>query len=206
VRTLRILTFLGILIAGAPRIAAADWQIAPFIGLTFNGSTTLFNPENGVEKTHWNFGGTVSVVSAGILGVEGLFIYTPNFFENKNPSGFETVPPSVVDSRAMALMGNVLVTIPRSWNEYGLRPFVSGGAGLLYASSTDSASVFPVRANFLGYNVGGGAVGFLTERAGLRFDLRYFGTLKAKELAEGISIGPPSLSFWTASVGVVFRY
>ena len=38
--------------------------------------------------------------------------------------------------------------------------------------------VLPVEAKLLGYNVGGGAVGFLTERTGLRFDLRYFSNLK----------------------------
>jgi opacity protein-like surface antigen len=208
VRTLRILTLIGILIASAPRTAAADWQIAPFIGLTFNGTTTLYNPESGVEKAHWSLGGTVGVVGAGIIGVEGIFLYTPGFFQNKDPSDFETVPnPGVVDSRATALMGNVVLTIPRSWNEYGLRPFVSGGVGLLHASSTDSKNVFPIDTNFLGYNVGGGAVGFLTERTGLRFDLRYFGTLKSKGgLPEGTSFGPATLSFWTASVGVVFRY
>ena len=44
-RTFRVLTLLGILITCAPRIAAADWLIAPFIGLTFKGETTLFDPE-----------------------------------------------------------------------------------------------------------------------------------------------------------------
>jgi hypothetical protein len=208
VRTCRVLTLLGILITCAPRIAAADWLIAPFIGLTFNGETTLIDPEGGAQKTHWSLGGAVSWLGQSPIGVEGLFQYTPGFFQNKNPSDFDEVPPvPIVDSRVIATMGNAVLTIPRSWNEYGLRPFVSGGVGVLSASSTDFISLLPVHENLFGYNVGGGAIGFLTQRVGVRFDLRYFGTLKANEVDSGAaSVGPPRLSFWTASVGLVLRY
>ena len=103
-------------------------------------------------------------------------------------------------------MGNALLTTPRRWNEYGLRPFVSGGIGLLRASAKDSFDILPVSTNLLGYNLGGGAVGFLTERAGLRFDLRYFSNLKPSDSDEGIAIGRVQLSYWTASAGVVFNY
>ena len=83
-------------------------------------------------------------------------------------------------------MGNVVLTTPRSWNEYGLRPFVSGGIGLLYASTSaaEAVDVLPVNARLLGYNVGGGAVGFLNERTGLRFDLRYFSNLRPTDDTE----------------------
>ena len=103
-------------------------------------------------------------------------------------------------------MGNVVLTTPRSWNEYGLRPFVSGGIGLLHASTaTDALDVLPVNTNLLGYNVGGGAVGFLNDRVGLRFDLRYFSNLKPSDDTEN-AIGRVHLSYWTGSVGVVLKY
>jgi hypothetical protein len=57
----------------------------------------------------------------------------------------------------------------------------------------------------LGYNVGGGAVGFLTERTGLRFDLRYFSNLKPVDDPD-IALGRVQLSYWLGSVGVVFRF
>ena len=78
-------------------------------------------------------------------------------------------------------MGNVILTIPRSWNEYGLRPFVSGGIGMLSATATDRLDFLPVDTKLLGYNVGGGAVGFLTDPVGLRFYLRYFSNLKPSD-------------------------
>ena len=197
----------GVLIAGTPAQAAADWHLTPFLGLTFQGETTLIDSESAVGQAHWHFGGAVGIVGNGIIGAEGLIVYTPGFFQQDNPPAIGGVPsPDVVESRALALMGNVILTTPRRWNEYGLRPFVSGGIGLLRASAKDSFDIQPVSANLLGYNIGGGAVGFLTERAGLRFDLRYFSNLKPSNSDEGIAIGRVQLSYWTAGAGVVFKY
>jgi hypothetical protein len=203
----RILILLGILIAGVPDVAHADWLLTPFLGLTFQGQTTLLDNESAVGKAHWNFGGSVSLVGAGPIGVEGLIDYTPGFFQQDNPPAIGGVPAvDVIASRSLAIMGNVLLTTPRQWSEYGLRPFVSGGIGLLRASAKDSFDLLPVNTNLLGYNIGGGAVGFLTERTGLRFDLRYFSNLKPSDTPEAIAIGRVQLSYWDASVGVVFRY
>ena len=102
-------------------------------------------------------------------------------------------------------MGNLVLTTPRSWNEYGLRPFVSGGLGFC-ATATDSFEFTPVNTNLLGYNIGGGAVGFLNERLGLRFDLRYFRSLKPSYDPELSVTGRVHLSYWTGSVGVVLEY
>ncbi|HET7218480.1 MAG TPA: hypothetical protein VFJ02_10550, partial [Vicinamibacterales bacterium] len=203
----RILILLGILLAGAPASAHADWLLAPFLGLTFQGETTLLDNESAVGKAHWSFGGAVSLVGAGPIGVEGLILYTPGFFQQDNPPSTAGVPPiDVIESRALAIMGNILLTTPRAWNEYGLRPFLSGGIGLLRASAKDSFDILPVNANLLGYNVGGGAVGFLTDRTGIRFELRYFSNLKPSDSPEAIAIGRVQLSYWNANVGVVFRY
>lgn len=197
----------GVLIVGTSRPAFADWHLTPFLGLAFHGETTLIDHEQAVGKAHWHFGGAVSVVGDGVIGAEGLIVYTPGFFQQDNPPAIGGVPPpDVVESRALALMGNLILTTPRRWSEYGLRPFVSGGIGLLRASAKDSFDIQPVSANLLGYNIGGGAVGFLTERAGLRFDLRYFSNLKPSDSDEGIAIGRVQLSYWTASAGVVFKY
>jgi hypothetical protein len=189
-----------------PAIASAEWQLTPFLGLTFKGETTLLDQERAAGTRHWNFGGAVAFVGSGPVGVEGLVVYTPGFFEQDNPPVVDGVaPPDVVDSRSLAIMGNIVLTTPRNWNEYGLRPFVSGGVGLLRASATDALELFPVSASLLGYNIGGGAVGFLNDRVGLRFDLRYFSNLKPVDDPE-IAIGRVQLSYWTGNVGVVLKY
>jgi hypothetical protein len=208
VRTLsRVLTLLGVLVLLVPGSARADWQLTPFLGLTFKGDTTLFDFETATGNTHWTFGGSVALVGSGPIGVEGLIVYTPGFFQQDNPPLIDgVVPPDIVSSRTLAIMGNVILTIPRSWNEYGLRPFVSGGIGMLSATAKDALDFLPVDTKLLGYNVGGGAVGFLTDRVGLRFDLRYFSNLKPSDDPELIATGRVHLSYWTGSVGVVFRY
>ena len=48
-------------------------------------------------------------------------------------------------------------------------------------------------------------MGFLNDRVGLRFDLRYFSNLKPSDDPE-IAIGRVHLSYWTGSVGVVLKY
>lgn len=203
----RALALAGVLVGSVPAPARADWQLTPFLGLTFKGDTTLLDHESATGKTRWHVGGAVARMGAGPIGVEGLFVYTPGFFQQDNPPIVDGVaPPDVIGSRTFALMGNVVLTTPRRWNEHGLRPFVSGGIGLLSATATDAELFLPVPpTNLLGYNVGGGAVGFLTERTGLRFDLRYFSNLKPTDDTE-IAIGRVRLSYWTTSVGVVFRY
>jgi hypothetical protein len=202
----RALALLGVLLVGVPATARAEWHLTPFLGLTFKGDTTLLDEEQAAGKVHWNFGGAVALMGSGPVGIEGLVLYTPGFFEQDNPAAIDGVlPPNVLDSRTLALMGNLVLTTPRSWNEYGLRPFVSGGIGLLHATATDALELLPVKANLLGYNVGGGAVGLLTERVGLRFDLRYFSNLKPSDDPD-IAIGRVHLSYWSGSVGVVLKY
>jgi hypothetical protein len=200
-RHVRALALVAVLVGCVPGTARADWQLTPFLGLTFKGDTTLLDHEQATGKVHWSFGGSVALVGTGPVGVEGLVVYTPGFFQQDN-----VAPPDVVDSQTLAIMGNVVLTTPRSWNEYGLRPFLSGGVGMLQASATDAPLLFPVNSTrLLGYNIGGGAVGFLTERTGLRFDLRYFSNLRPTDDTEN-AIGRVHLSYWTGSVGVVFRY
>ena len=45
-RTLRLCVCSLVALLAFARPAAADWQFAPFIGLTLDGSTTFSDPEN----------------------------------------------------------------------------------------------------------------------------------------------------------------
>jgi hypothetical protein len=194
---LRALACCCALLAITPRIAAAEWQMTPMVGFTFSGETSLIDLEHGAEKVHRQLGGSVTLLGGGMFGAEGVFVYTPGFFKGDS-SGL------VAHSRNLALMGNVVLTAPRRWTEYGLRPFVSGGIGLMHASAADEANNLPVSKSCAGFNVGGGAIGFLSERVGLRFDLRYFANIH--RTYEGpIALAPLHIRYFTASVGIVFR-
>ncbi|HEX6464799.1 MAG TPA: hypothetical protein VFZ98_10110, partial [Vicinamibacterales bacterium] len=114
----------------------------------------------------------------------------------------------IQSSRALAVMGNVVLTTPRRWTEYSLRPFVSGGFGVMRLSvvSASSGGAGPVDSltTAPGFDIGGGAIGFFSKHTGVRFDLRYY-----RQLGRGSSqLLPESetqLSFMSASVGVVIR-
>jgi hypothetical protein len=197
-----------LLVTASP--AHAEWQFTPFLGYTFNGSTTLIdfglvNNQTANDEPHIDFGGSVALLGAGPIGIEGYFVHTPNFFESKQ---FNIFLPRTLGSRTYSMMGNVVLTIPRSWNRYGLRPMLSGGAGLIHAAVEDQGAVLGYRLNLWGVNVGGGAVGYLSDRVGVRFDLRYFQNISGvpDEQLPALTLGAPlRLRYWTATFGVVFK-
>ena len=85
-----------------------------------------------------------------------------------------------------------------------LRPFVSGGFGLIRASKLEAADLLSTTVNLFGYNIGGGAIGFLTRGTGVRFDLRYYSTVRGTDHG-AIAVGDVHLRYMTASVGLVIR-
>lgn len=183
------------------RPAAADWHFTPFIGVTLGGSTTFItdtlDPERKFARKRVVYGGAVSRIGRGFVGVEGIVAYVPGLFVRE--FGLLT------GSRSIAAMGNVIITPPRAWNEHGLRAFASGGLGLLHVRQEFQADALPVNRNVLGYNFGGGAVGFVSDRTGLRFEARRYSYVKSGDTL-GVSLDRENLSYWTATVGVVFRY
>jgi hypothetical protein len=204
-RMVRIVAACGLSMLAVPQLADAEWHVTPMLGVTFGGRTTLFDPQVAAGKHHVDFGGAVTLLGAGVIGAETIVVFTPGFFEtDRTLLGTDTSRVQVKTSRTIAMMGNVVFTTPRRWTEYGLRPFVSGGMGMLQASQTQVTPVLPVHARLGGFNVGGGAIGFLSARTGVRFDLRYYGTLHGTDQGPA-AIGLARLHYMTASVGLVLR-
>jgi hypothetical protein len=207
-----------LVLAAVPRSAAAEWHFTPTFGVTFAGSTTLIGGNDlrkGAEQKHVNFGGVVSRLGEGVIGVEGMFIYTRHFFDFDGPRdpGSSIVLPEVAKSYAMALTGNVVLTVPKRWTEYFLRPYVSGGFGVIRAVSIDQrdpvsgGSLLPLVSNMPGFTIGGGAIGFLSQNTGVRFDVRYQGGLRREPHGNETVIEPEQLHlhYMTAQIGVVIR-
>lgn len=194
---LRTLAFSCAFLIAGPQAVAAEWHLAPMVGLTFGGNTSIVDLEDASGRVHRQLGGAATLVGAGPLGVEAVAVYTPGLFQR----GDLTL---IKHSRSFALMGNAVLTLPRRWTEYSLRPYVSGGLGLVRVSVLDARGAFPVQSNLAGFDIGGGAVGFLSARTGLRFDLRYFSSLNRTDQG-AIAFGPVHLSYLTTSIGIVFR-
>ena len=180
----------------SPATAAAEWQIAPMIGITFAGKTTLQDLENASGSVHPTFGISGTYLTSGVIGFEGIAVLTPGFFG----SGGDFIEKS----RTSAVMGNVVITVPPRWAEYSLRPFASGGIGLMRSSQEDKRGVLPVSSNVAGFNIGGGAVGYFSKTTGVRFDFRYYSNLHGVDQGP-IAVGEVHLRYMQAAVGIVIR-
>src|SRR5690242_13190250 len=112
----KALILCGAVFAAFAHPACAQWQFAPMVGITTKANTNF--PNIGQATTSPNVGGAVSLLGGGIVGVEGVGVFTPRFNAD-DPVGL------VEHSRALALMGDVVFTAPRRLTEYSLRPYVS---------------------------------------------------------------------------------
>jgi hypothetical protein len=193
---LRVAAFALVVVVVTASPVAADWFVAPFIGLKFAGDTNLVNLDQGAGDTKLMFGATAGFVGDGILGFEGDFGYSPRFFEAERTG-------LVARSYVLTLMGNIIVTLPRSVTGLSLRPFISGGGGLLRAAVNDVVGALDFSTNLFGINAGGGAVGALSNRTSVRFELRYFKNVTEGE--DALGFGPTHLGFWRTNVGITVR-
>jgi len=170
----------------------------PFIGGTFGGQSPVVFGSDAVGRKHWLLGGSGAWLTDSLLGVELDFALVPNIFESDNPDNLVLIE----GSHAVTLGANVLVAVPFTGG--ALRPYLVGGLGLAQFSVRDRLGVIEEDSSETAQQVGGGAIGLISERTGLRFDLRHVRTLRRGESLLGERI--PKLSFWRATVGVVIRY
>jgi opacity protein-like surface antigen len=181
----------------APASASAEWFISPFIGAKFGSKTSIINLEQGASNTRMTLGISGLILSDEIVGIEGELGYSPRFFERSSGSGL------VARSNVTTLMGHVIVAVPKRITRDGLRPYGTVGIGLVHVGIKDLANVFPVDANLLGMSIGAGAIGRLTNRSSLRFDLRHISDI-GRGTGDVPSLGDTRISYWRATAGVAF--
>jgi hypothetical protein len=177
----------------APAAARADGFVSPWAAVQFGGA--IDNLRTDVDRGRAAVGVSGGAMGAGIIGGEFDFGYSPSFFGTKNDFGNNTV---------IDVMGNVIIGIPIGGTTGGgVRPYVSGGVGLL-RSQIDGGSVFNVSVsnNEFGWNAGGGVMGFFGDHFGLRGDFRYMRAFSG-DVINGVDLG--NLNFTRLSIGVVFR-
>ena len=178
--------------------ARADWLLTPFIGTTFGAETTLLDLGGGADVKHWTFGVSGALLTDQVFGIEADFAWVPGFFEGEDEQDL------VRESRVTTLFGNVIVAVPLTVSRESLRPYVIGGLGLIHISPNDLVTL-EEGGNSLGLQLGGGALGLISDRTGVRFDLRQIRTL-GHVRNELTGVPGTRLSFWRASIGVIFRY
>jgi hypothetical protein len=104
------------------------------------------------------------------------------------------------------LTGNVVIALPKRMSGYGLRPYFSGGAGLMHVDTVGQIQIFEIHRTLPTLSLGGGVTGFLTNRVGLNWDIRRLSTLRGEGETLGNSLGREQLSFWRATMAVALRY
>lgn len=182
-------------VMAVPAPVAADIFLSPFAGMKFRGATNDVDFDNGAADTKLSLGVATMVVADAGIGAEVEFGYNPRFFD-----GGVLVSRSSVTT----LFGNVMVALPISITRESLRPYAVGGLGWIHASANDIIGFNSVSNDFLGLALGIGAIGFVTDTTGLRFDLRYLKSISSGDVS-GLNQESARIRFWRATVGLVFR-
>ena len=194
----RALTIGILLTALAPGVAAADGLLIPFVGVNFGGDAdTTFGDAFDARRINW--GASLAWMGGGVIGFEGDFGYSPEFFGKGETGGGSVI----------SMMGNVLIGVPFGGQQgFGLRPYGLVGLGVLKPEGDSFVEPVNIEDDFkVSWNFGGGVFLFFSSHVGLRGDIRYFRTFEALEVL-GIELedSPGDLDFTRGSVGLVFRF
>jgi hypothetical protein len=182
---------MAMLVVGIPStVRAQGTYFTPYIGSSFNSS---FDDYDFGTKLH--YGAALTWLSSAGVGIEVDFGYAPTFFEPGDDEFFELDSEGSVTT----LMGNLVLGGGGS----GVKPYVSGGLGLMRSRIDTVGDLFEFSDNGFGMNAGGGlrigAKGFA-----VKGDIRYFRQLSDLGFFEDFELG--DFSFWRATVGASFGF
>jgi hypothetical protein len=174
----------------APRPAAAQGFIAPFIGFDFGGDAKCPEISDCEDKTT-NFGVAIGTLGP-VVGFEEEFSYAKDFFG--------TAPG--LESSVLTLMSNLVIGPKISI----VRPYVVGGLGLIKAKVEFTPnSLLETSTNGLGWDIGGGLI-IASKNIGVRGDIRYFHSFKDLEVLGFDLGGDTKLDFGRATVGLFIGF
>jgi hypothetical protein len=198
-----------------PVSAGAEWHFKPFLGFSFEPSTTLerdiehaagltLGPDVESQASNVMFGAGVTLLG-DVFGVEGEWTQAPGFFQTRDQI-------LVTSSGAQTFTGSLVVAMPRRIAQYSLRPYLVAGAGIMRLRSDPNPALttaVPIKDTLGAIDVGGGATGFLNERIGVGWDLRYFRSVGGEVTGDPLVTTDglaKQLSFWRANMALVLRY
>jgi hypothetical protein len=139
-------------------------------------------------------------MSGGVIGVEGDFGYTSDFFGRTDLGG----------SSVFTTMANMVVGVPFGGQHgFGIRPYGLVGIGAVKANGDAFDNLLSFSDYHAAWNFGGGAMIFFTTHVGIRGDVRHFRSLEAVDLLPATprtELGTGHLDFTRGSFGLVFRF
>jgi hypothetical protein len=135
-----------------------------------------------------------------VFGVEADFGHGPGFFEGDDRH-------LVQNSSVTTVTGGLVIALPARLVTYTLRPYFAAGGGLMHVGIEGVLGGVRVSSNLPTLAIGGGVTGFVSDRVGVNWDVRYFGSIRRGRDVTGTSIGgEEELSFWRASMALALRY
>jgi opacity protein-like surface antigen len=203
------LAMVMLFVAVMAKPASADWLLTPYWGLVFGGAANTVDIDTRDEAFEQRsvFGGSLAGMGGGIFGLEVDFSYAPNFFQlTEGDEDFEFFD---FNSSITTLMGNAVIGIPIGGSSGpGVRPYVTGGAGLMRANIQFGDLFEDLSTNDFAVSFGGGVHVFFTDSIGLRGDLRYFRGLQNDDDDEFLELdfNLDDFDFWRGSIGITFRF
>lgn len=194
-RALFVSAFASVSILLGVSPARAQGYVAPALGVTFGNPSAA-----GRANFVLDVGG---VPRNSPIGAELDVMYAPSFFGSDGPYGQNSVTTAMIN-----------VIVAGGSQRYGffgrgrsnVRPYASGGVGVMHEIVTTAAPVHTLSNNDLGLNAGVGVMAFTRRSVGFRADLRYFRDLVNNQEGNTTGIDFGSFHFWRASVGVVLAF
>jgi opacity protein-like surface antigen len=190
----RVIAVLAVSIFLCAPSANAQGYVTPSIGVVF-GNPSARGQADFVVDVGW-----LSRIEA--LGFELDVMYAPSFFGTQGPYGENSVT---------TYMANVVVA-GGGGGRYGagrrttVRPYVSGGIGVMHEVVTTDIPANKISNNDLGLNLGAGVMAFTSRSVGVRADVRYFRDLIDSQNGNTTNIDFGSFHFWRASIGVILSF
>jgi len=136
------------------------------------------------------------------LGVELDVVYATSFFGGAGVYGANSVT---------TVMGNVIIAAGDT-GRYGvgrrraasIRPYISGGVGVMHEVVTTATPVEQIANDDLGLNLGVGVMALSRRAVGVRGDVRYYRNVVNNAGATRVDFG--AFHFWRASIGLVLGF
>lgn len=179
-RPLKILVLASAMLTSIAGTAGAQSFVTPFIGYNFGGDSVNCISLRNCDVKRTNLGVSIGKTNR-LFGVEQDISYARHFF-GEAPGG----------GSMLTLMSSLLVVAPLG----PVQPYGLFGVGLMRAHTIAGSK------NALGYDIGAGMNLFLTNRFGLRGDLRRMRSLHNVTL---FVFSGEKLEFWRASLGLTLR-
>ncbi len=178
---------------GAAGEARAQGFISPFIGYNFGGDAgcPTLATLTACENKNFNYGVGFGAMGS-VFGVEEEIGYASSFFGSA----------PALDSSVLTVMTNLML-VPKIGP---VRPYATAGIGLIKTHvNLTVPSVFTTDNNGLGWDIGGGLIGFFGAHVGLRGDIRYFHSFQDLNVL-GFNLSSQKINFGRASVGLIFKF